>query len=102
MDGGRTLMEHGQIKGAWDPDKFTHENLMHYPHNYYITPNMSPGRLKNRHDEGLTSAHPFSVPPDAMAKDLPKHAETQTSQEAEAQQAIIPAEPATNTLRACC
>ena len=90
-----TLKEHGQIKGAWTNDKFTHENLIHYPYN------MSPGRLKNRQDEGLTSAHPFSVPPDAMAKDLPKHAETQTSQDTEAQQAIIPAEPATNTLRAC-
>ncbi len=32
---------------------------------------------------------------------LRKEAEAKTSQEAEAQQAIIPAEPATNTLRSC-
>ena len=61
-----TLKEHGQIKGAWTPDKFTHENLIHYPYNG------SPGRRKNRHDEGLTSAHPLSVHPDAMAEDLRK------------------------------
>jgi hypothetical protein len=79
-----TLTEHGQIKGAWTPDKFTHENLIHYPYN------MSPGRLKN-----------IRVHPDAMAEDLRKEAEAKTSQDTEAQQAIIPAEPATNTSRAC-
>jgi hypothetical protein len=83
------------MKGGWTPDKFTHENLIQYPYN------MSPGRRKNRHDEGLTSAHPFSVPPDAMAEALRKEAGTQTSQDTEAQQAIIPAEPAANNLKAC-
>jgi hypothetical protein len=78
----------------WSHDKFTHENLIQYPYN------MSPERRRNRHDEGLTSAHPFSVPPDA-AEVLRKEAETHTSQDTEVQQAIIPAEPATNTLRAC-
>jgi hypothetical protein len=83
------------MKQTWSPDKFTHENLAQYPYNG------SPERRKNRHDEGLTSAHPFSVPPDAMPEGLRKEAKTQTSQDTEAQQAIIPAEPATNTLRAC-